>query len=710
MRGLLIFGAGAVIAVLGSAAASRVPPCDNLPAAERERARLEGRCEGRAPIVELGAKGSARGDRAPVPDLRGRPFNRADARLARFVVAVDYRPSAHERDWVLDQRPRAPAALSFGSAFTVVLSDGTLVRVPNVRGGLARALALLHRAGLDWSAPASGSGSVVGQAPAAGAEVRRGTTIALKLAPGPVALAPESARPDIAPPPARPTAPPATAPPSTAPPASSVPPQSAPTTPARNVATTVNVPNVSGMIFDAARERLSGLTVERVHRAGVEPGGTVIGQSPAAGIAVAAGTSVRLVLSDGSLVRVPRVAGLALNEAKQRLAGSELKIVVSNVAGNAPSGTVLNQRPADGEIAARGSTVRVNVSNGPAVAAALTVPNVVGIPFDRAQSQLTRFRIERSERGAREAAGTVLEQNPAAGATLPEGSAISIIVSSGGRPEAIEVPNVVSQPINDATAALSEFRVERESVASLDPAGSVLAQEPAAGASVAPGSTVRVRVSDGSLVKTPALTQLRLAQARGTAQASGLTVDAGADADDAARVMEQQPAAGAPVPRGSAVRVTLQASQFALDPALDNAWRRARDFAGAAPPFTWALGGLALLLLALLLLLTRRRRVVALIPTAIVEPTLEAPAEPSSVRGEPVAAPPAAAVVPPAAEQPRNEVHARFEIDPLRTVARNAAPRGPEIGVRARLQSGAFSVRDLAAAPNEQQEPSEENR
>jgi serine/threonine-protein kinase len=304
--------------------------------------------------------------------------------------------------------------------------------------------------------------------------------------------------------------------------------------------------------------------VQRVHRAGVEPGGTVIGQTPAAGTALAQGATMRLVLSDGSLVRVPRVAGLALADARQRLAGSELKIVTNNATADAPAGTVLNQRPADGEIAARGSSVRVTVSSGPAAAASLTVPNVVGLPFERAQSQLARFRIERSERGAREPAGTVLEQVPAAGSTAPAGSAIAIIVSSGGRPEAIEVPDVVAQPIDAATTALSEFRVERETVPSVEPAGRVLAQEPAAGASVAPGSTVHIRVADGALVPTPNLTQLRLAQARATAQASGLTLDAGADADDTALVLEQQPAAGTPVARGAALRVTLQASQFAL--------------------------------------------------------------------------------------------------------------------------------------------------
>jgi beta-lactam-binding protein with PASTA domain len=701
-QGVLVFGAG-LLAGLLAAAAARVPPCADVPAAERERARHEQRCEGQAPIIEAGAGKSARAARAPVPDLRGRVFDRGDARLARFVVSVDYRPSARQRDWVLEQRPQPPAMLTLGGELRVVLSDGTLVRVPNVRGGFARALALLHRAGLEWSSPGGSTGAVVGQTPVAGSEVQRGSAVALRIAPGRLALAPESTRPQVTPTPPTPAATPPAAAPA----------RSSPAPAARDAPAAAPIPDVAGMIFDAARERLAGFNVQRVHRAGVEPGGTVIGQSPAAGSTLAPGATVRLVLSDGSLVRVPRVAGLTVAEARQRLAAGELRVAVSDVASDAPVGTVLSQRPADGEIAARGSTVRVGVSSGAAAGRRVPVPNVVGAPFERAQSQLTRFRIERSERAARAPVGTVLEQVPAPGTPLEPGAEVALIVSSGGVPETIEVPNVVAQPADAADNALAEFRVERETVPGSEPAGRILAQEPAAGSSAAPGSTVRVRVSDGSLAAVPALTQQRLADARSAAQASGLTLDAAADASDRALVVEQQPPAGSTVARGSAIHVVLQSPGLVLDPRLAGAWQRAERAVRAAPPLVWALAALALLLLALALSLTRRRRPAApLAPDAMVEPVLVAPTVDAEASSASAAAPSEALPAPVVVAAPAQWIaQARFEIDPARTAARGATPRGPEIGLAARLDGGALAAREIAAALDERTEPtSEESR
>jgi hypothetical protein len=98
----------------------------------------------------------------------------------------------------------------------------------------------------------------------------------------------------------------------------------------------------------------------------------------------------------------------------------------------------------------------------------------------------------------------------------------------------------------------------------------------------------------------------------------------------------------------------------------------------------------------------------------LLEPVPVAPtsdAESASVAGE--EAPPGAAVPepPPVAEPPRWIAQARFEIDPARTVARGATPRGPQIGLAARLERGEADVREIADARAERTEPtSEENR
>jgi beta-lactam-binding protein with PASTA domain len=641
--------AGVLLAA--SAPWSRVlPSCSDVPAAERERARLAGRCEGSAPIVNVSpnARRAATAPRRPVPDLRGRPFDQRDERLARYIVAIDYRESAQRRDWVIDQVPRPPATLPDGGNLRVVLSDGALVRVPDVRGAFARALVTLHRAGLGWSAGEGPTGRVVGQAPAPGAAVKPGTQVLLRLAaPGPLAFAPESTRPDVAPataPPAPPsstapaappgtTAPPATRPPPAASPASR---PSPPSTPAATA-----MPDVQGLIFDAARERLAGFPVQRVHRAGTEPGGTVIGQSPPAGTPVAPGTSVRLVLSDGTLVRVPRVMSFTLSEARQRLVAGELRPIITSVASDAPAGTVVSQQPAEGQIAQRGTSIRLNVSTGPATtatppaAASVAVPNLVGSTYDRVRPQLDRFKVERSERAAREPVGTILEQAPAAGTKVEPGSTVSLIVSSGGRPETIEVANVVGQDAAAATGALSEFRLERATVPSTEPAGRVLGQDPPPGAGAAPGSTVRLRVSDGSRVSAPSFAQMTLAQARDAARAAGLSLalSEGRDEPDA-RVRQQDPAPGAVVDRGSTLRVAVENPMFpfSVPPAARDAWDRASAFVLARPSRDLAIAVVALFALLALLLLVRRRPRARYVTTEPVFGPTRMPAVEESVR------------------------------------------------------------------------------
>lgn len=72
-------------------------------------------------------------------------------------------------------------------------------------------------------------------------------------------------------------------------------------------------------------------------------------------------------------------------------------------------------------------------------------------------------------------------------------------VSPTPAPENQLLPYVIGRSVADAASTLAGFKVERIETASAAPAGEVLAQEPAAAALVRTGSTVTLRVSDGSL-------------------------------------------------------------------------------------------------------------------------------------------------------------------------------------------------------------------
>ena len=71
-------------------------------------------------------------------------------------------------------------------------------------------------------------------------------------------------------------------------------------------------------------------------------------------------------------------------------------------------GTVTAQSPAAGTVVVEGTQVRINVSKGPKP---VTVPNVVGLPYDQAASELQRagFGVSRIDVDSDQAAGIVTE-------------------------------------------------------------------------------------------------------------------------------------------------------------------------------------------------------------------------------------------------------------------------------------------------------------
>ena len=128
---------------------------------------------------------------------------------------------------------------------------------------------------------------------------------------------------------------------------------------------------------------------------------------------------------------VPNVRGHSLAEAKAALAQAHfLETTVSDHVSREPQGIVVAQNPAPGTSLLQGSTVTLSVSTGEAVA---TVPNVVGSDISTAQAQLAGLGLTSTEKSVSDdtAAGTVLSQYPAPGASLPVGAQVTLFVSTG---------------------------------------------------------------------------------------------------------------------------------------------------------------------------------------------------------------------------------------------------------------------------------------
>ena len=161
-------------------------------------------------------------------------------------------------------------------------------------------------------------------------------------------------------------------------------------------------------------------------------------------------------------------------------------------------------------------------------------------------------------------AGNVISQSPVPGSIVPEGTAVDLVVSLG--PVMVTVPNVVSMPQASAQSTLIAAGLSSGSVttaySATFPVGNVISQDPVAGASVLPGSSVAMVVSLGPVMVTvPDLFGKPQGNALSMLATAGLvagTVSSGySDTVIPGNIMGQTPASGATAPQGFPVALTV---------------------------------------------------------------------------------------------------------------------------------------------------------
>jgi serine/threonine-protein kinase len=157
--------------------------------------------------------------------------------------------------------------------------------------------------------------------------------------------------------------------------------------------------------------------------------------APAAG---GAASYAKPIVVGSSIVTVPGLVGAKTAAAKRKLAALGLRASVRTVVSTRPAGTVVAQRPAAHAAVRRGSTVRLTVATGGSGQAAgrVTVPDVVGQEQDAAEQHLEAVGLTGNVAYAHslQLVGTVVAQDPAAGATVSKGMQVTITLSNGPGP------------------------------------------------------------------------------------------------------------------------------------------------------------------------------------------------------------------------------------------------------------------------------------
>ena len=174
-------------------------------------------------------------------------------------------------------------------------------------------------------------------------------------------------------------------------------------------------------------------------------------------------------------------------------------------------------------------------------------------------------------------AGDVIAQSPIAGISVPPGTSVDLVVSSG--PVMVDVPDVVgdAQATAEATInavdGLSVGAVSTENHATV-PAGDVISQAPVGGSSVVYGSTVDLVVSMGPApVPVPPCVGLTRTAAEAAITAAGLSIgtvtEENSDTVAAGLVISQDPVDGTNVASGSPVDLWVSLGPVPTDLVAD---------------------------------------------------------------------------------------------------------------------------------------------
>lgn len=164
--------------------------------------------------------------------------------------------------------------------------------------------------------------------------------------------------------------------------------------------------------------------------------GTVFAQTPTAPRTVKKNSTVKLKVSKGVMTgEMPNLKNFTRSDAEKELSKLGVNIAIkTEETKNVVSGSVIRTDPESGSIVTSGSLVTVYIAVDPTMQNR-TVPNVVGCEnLEAARKAISAAGLRLGSYTLSESydpEGSVIGQSPAAGAEVPAGSAVVLVVSSG---------------------------------------------------------------------------------------------------------------------------------------------------------------------------------------------------------------------------------------------------------------------------------------
>lgn len=211
------------------------------------------------------------------------------------------------------------------------------------------------------------------------------------------------------------------------------------------------------------------------------------------------GWSTGQIMAQRPRVAVPSVIGDDVGIASQKIIDLRLRNdTIINISDNRPAGTVIRQFPAAGAVVDIGMQVNLYVSTGPPP---VIVPSVIGNTREEAQEILSASQLlpgNLNEQPSDAEPGRIIFQDPPAGASVGQKTAVNLTIAMKAPVDYIIVPDVIKLSLEQAREVLDktgliigQVNLEYSNV----PEGMVIGQFPQAGERTTTGSPVTLTLA-----------------------------------------------------------------------------------------------------------------------------------------------------------------------------------------------------------------------
>ncbi|HET9392906.1 MAG TPA: Stk1 family PASTA domain-containing Ser/Thr kinase [Candidatus Rubrimentiphilum sp.] len=296
------------------------------------------------------------------------------------------------------------------------------------------------------------------------------------------------------------------------------------------------------------------------------PPNRVIRQDPAPGAKISTGSPIQLVISLGPpTVGLRDVVGYTLDDAQKDLIGDKLSVVVVRKFDPAPKDTVITEKPKAGSKVRQNAKITLVVSQG---TAPIKMPRLAGLTIDQARALAGKlgFTVNVSETAAipNVPPNVIASQDVPAGTQIASdhSATVNVVVSSGGG--LTNVPNLIGSDLASAQQQIKAagFTMSTSYLVELGSQnnGQVIAEDPQAGTPAEKGTAIRVTLSvSGEVPDTNGMT---LDQAKAILMNYGYALGNVTPTTEGAggKVVRTEPAVGTKLAPGSPVNIYVNNS------------------------------------------------------------------------------------------------------------------------------------------------------